>query len=200
MRDFAFGVVGLGRIGGGLARQAVARGARVVGVDRGEIDSRLVEAGVVDGGSMAGLREGLPAPRVVLVYVPGVLRGWRHGSVIRGWLVELMEREYRRKGGLAAVPAYVEDTGEVNWLVSDAMRQEVPVPVIAQAVMQLFASRERGSSGARAVAMMRHGFGAHPYGADEGIQRERRESRVGSIHPDPRPWTARDAGGSGGSP
>jgi 6-phosphogluconate dehydrogenase len=27
--------------------------------------------------------------------------------------------------------------------------------------------------------MMRHGFGGHPYGADNGIKRERREGRVG---------------------
>lgn len=27
--------------------------------------------------------------------------------------------------------------------------------------------------------MMRHGFGGHPYGPDEGIAREREEGRVG---------------------
>jgi 6-phosphogluconate dehydrogenase len=28
---------------------------------------------------------------------------------------------------------------------------------------------------------MRHGFGGHPYGKDEGIVEERREGRVGEI-------------------
>jgi 6-phosphogluconate dehydrogenase len=77
--------------------------------------------------------------------------------------------------------SHIEDTGEVNWLVADALRMEVPVPVIAQAVMQLFGSRDEKRNGARAVVAMRHGFGGHPYGPDEDIAKERRESRVGEI-------------------
>jgi 6-phosphogluconate dehydrogenase len=110
-----------------------------------------------------------------------VLRCWGNGSVIRGWLIELMEKAYRDERGLDAVPAYVEDTGEVNWLVSDAINLETPIPVIAQAVMQLFASRDDRKNWARAIAMMRHGFGGHPYGADKSIRRERREGRVGPL-------------------
>ncbi|MGB3128488.1 MAG: decarboxylating 6-phosphogluconate dehydrogenase [Dehalococcoidia bacterium] len=113
--------------------------------------------------------------------VADVLRCWRHGSVIRSWLVDLMESAYRFEGGLEAIPPYVEDTGEVNWLVNDAIRMEVPIPVISQAVMQLFASRDDKKNWARAIAMMRHGFGGHPYGPDEPIVRERREGRVGDF-------------------
>ena len=61
-----------------------------------------------------------------------VLRCWRHGSVIRSWLIDLMDGIDRKEGGLENVPAFVEDTGEVNWLVDDAMRMQVPVYVIAQ--------------------------------------------------------------------
>ena len=110
-----------------------------------------------------------------------ILRCWRHGSVIRSWLIDLMEEAYRAEGGLDKIPAYVEDTGEVNWLVNDALHMEVPIPVISQAVMQLFASRDEKRNWARAIAMMRHGFGGHPYGADESIVRERREGRVGDF-------------------
>jgi 6-phosphogluconate dehydrogenase len=60
---------------------------------------------------------------------------------------------------------------------------EVPIPVIAQSVMQLFASRDDRRNWARAIAMMRHGFGGHPYGADDGIARERHEGRVGGFVP-----------------
>jgi 6-phosphogluconate dehydrogenase len=52
-----------------------------------------------------------------------VLR-WQHGSVIRSWLVDLLEEAYRTEGGSARFPSYVEDTGEVNWLVSDALPME----------------------------------------------------------------------------
>jgi 6-phosphogluconate dehydrogenase len=110
--------------------------------------------------------------------IPGVLRCWRHGSVIRSWLVDLMEEAYRAEGGTGRIPSYIEDTGEVNWLVSDALRMEVPIPVIAQSVMQLFASRDDQATWARAIAMMRHGFGGHPYGPAEGPRHERREGRV----------------------
>lgn len=66
---------------------------------------------------------------------------------------------------------------------------ELPVPVIAQSVMQLFSSREQRKNWARAMGMMRHGFGGHSLGPQESIPRERRESRVGDIF---RPDEARD--------
>jgi 6-phosphogluconate dehydrogenase len=110
-----------------------------------------------------------------------VLRCWRHGSVIRSWLIDLMEAQYREHDGVGDVPSYVEDTGEVNWLVDDAMHMEVAVPVIAEAVMALIASRDSERVAPRAIAMMRHGFGGHPFGADDGIRRERREGRIGGF-------------------
>ena len=53
------------------------------------------------------------------------------------------------------------------------------LPVISQAVVQLFASRDEVRNWARAIAMMRHGFGAHAYGPSEAVVRERREGRIG---------------------
>lgn len=114
--------------------------------------------------------------------VAEVLRCWRHGSVIRSWLIDLMEAAYREQGGLDSIPPYVEDTGEVSWLVGDALRMEVPVPVIALSVTQLFASRDERKNWARAIGLMRHGFGGHPFGPHEAEQRERREGRVGDFY------------------
>jgi 6-phosphogluconate dehydrogenase len=89
-----------------------------------------------------------------------------------------MQRAYVEEGGLEKIAPFVEDPGEVNWLVSDALHLEVPVPVIAQSVMQLFASRDSEQTWARAIAMMRHGFGGHPYGPAEAIAVERRTGRI----------------------
>jgi 6-phosphogluconate dehydrogenase len=122
-----------------------------------------------------------------------ILSCWGHGSVIRSWLVELMEKLYRQEGGLSKVPAYVEDTGEVNWLVEDAIRMEVPIPVITQSVVQLLASRDQKHNWARAIAMMRHGFGGHPYGTDAVIVRERQTGRVGGSLARRRPTNPDDA-------
>jgi len=122
---------------------------------------------------LAHYREQLP--------VADILRNWQHGSVIRSWLVELMEKIYRQQGGMEKVPSYVEDTGEVNWLVDDALHMEVAIPVITQAVVQLVTSRDQQHDAARAIAMMRHGFGGHPFGADAGIAHERHTGRVGGF-------------------
>jgi 6-phosphogluconate dehydrogenase len=46
--------------------------------------------------------------------------------------------------------------------INDAMHMEVPVPVIAQSVMKLFTSGKKTQLWAKAIAMMRNGFGGHP--------------------------------------
>jgi 6-phosphogluconate dehydrogenase len=107
-----------------------------------------------------------------------ILYTWNHGSVVRSWLIELMKKLYDEKQGFN-VPSYVEDTGEVNWLVSDAMRMEVSIPVIAQSVMQLIASRDADHTSPKAIAMMRNGFGGHPFGTDAAIEHERHYGKVG---------------------
>ena len=110
--------------------------------------------------------------------IADILGCWSHGSVIRSWLVELMEQMFRQQGGFASVPDYIEDTGEVNWLVDDALHMEVPIPVITQSVVQLIASRDNQRNWARAIAMMRNGFGGHPYGPNAAIVDERRNGQV----------------------
>ncbi len=107
-----------------------------------------------------------------------VFRVWSNGSVIRGWLVELMTQGLREQNGLEKISDFVEDTGEVNWLVEEAIKKEIPVPVITQSVLELFRSRQRCSDAAKAVAVMRHGFGGHPFGRDEYIAKERKESKI----------------------
>jgi len=110
-----------------------------------------------------------------------IFRNWSHGSVIRGWLVELMERGLSEIRDIKEISDHVEDTGEVNWLVQEAVEKEIPIPVIAHSVIELFRSREKESDAARAIAIMRHGFGGHPYGKDEYIAKERKRSRIHRI-------------------
>ena len=111
-----------------------------------------------------------------------ILLTWNNGSVVRSWLIELMKQLYDEKQGFN-VPSYIDDTGEVNWLVNDAMQMEVSIPVIATSVMQLIASRDSVNTWAKSIAMMRNGFGGHPFGPDAGIEYERRYGRVGG-YPD----------------
>ncbi len=106
-----------------------------------------------------------------------VFENWRHGSIVRGLLVDLMA-EGLKKDTFEDIQPYIEDTGEVNWLVMEAVKKEIPIPVISQSVMELFASRGAGKDTYRAIALMRHGFGGHPFGPDEYIQNERKTSRI----------------------
>lgn len=109
-----------------------------------------------------------------------VFRNWSNGSVIRGWLVELMHQGLK-KTGIKDIESYVEDTGEVNWLVQDAINKEIPIPVISQSVMELFKSRISDDGAYEAIALMRHGFGGHPFGRDPKIARERVAARIKKI-------------------
>ncbi len=107
-----------------------------------------------------------------------IFENWSHGSVIRGWLIELMAKGLGEIKNLEEIPSFVEDTGEVNWLVHDAVEKEIPIPVIMQSVLELFRSREGENDAARAIAVMRHGFGGHPFGSDSSIAKERKTSRL----------------------
>jgi 6-phosphogluconate dehydrogenase len=110
--------------------------------------------------------------------IVAILQCRENGSVIRSWLIELMRKQLQEQNDITHIPAYVEDTGEVNWLVTDAMHMEVPIPVIAQSVMQLMASRDNENIWAKAIAMMRHGFGGHPVRRNEEIKQERMLGQV----------------------
>ena len=109
-----------------------------------------------------------------------IFKNWSNGSVIRGWLVELMEKGLMERN-FNDIQSYIEDTGEVNWLIQDALNKEIPIPVISQSVMELFRSRIKESDTYKAIALMRHGFGGHPFGKDEHIAKERETSRIQKI-------------------
>jgi 6-phosphogluconate dehydrogenase len=109
-----------------------------------------------------------------------IFKNWSNGSVIRSWLIELMEKGLRERS-LREIESYIEDTGEVNWLVQDALNKEIPIPVISQSIMELFKSRQKDSDTYRSIALMRHGFGGHPFGKEEYIAKERKTSRIEKI-------------------
>jgi 6-phosphogluconate dehydrogenase len=86
-----------------------------------------------------------------------------------------------REQNFAKIQSYVEDSGEVNWLVQDAFNKEIPIPVISQSVMELFKSRTREDDAYKTIALMRNGFGGHPFGNNEYIAEERKTSRIQKI-------------------
>ena len=86
---------------------------------------------------------------------------WNHGSVVRSWLNELAERALSRDDQLAAIRGYVEDSGEGRWTVEEAMRLDVPAPVITLSLLARLRSRQEESFGAKVIAALRKEFGGH---------------------------------------
>jgi 6-phosphogluconate dehydrogenase len=87
---------------------------------------------------------------------------WRHGSVVRSWLLDLTARGLAENPALDGIRPYVEDSGEGRWTVAEAVDLAVPVPVITLSLMQRFRSRDLNSFADKLLAMMRREFGGHP--------------------------------------
>lgn len=86
---------------------------------------------------------------------------WMHGSVVRSWLLELMEHVFRDNPDLEGIKGYVEDSGEGRWTVHEALHLNIPVPAITNALFARYASREEDCFGAKIIAALRHEFGGH---------------------------------------
>lgn len=87
---------------------------------------------------------------------------WRHGSVIRSWLLDLVSDALKKGGDLKEVEPYVEDSGEGRWTVFEAVNLNVSAPVITLSLLQRIRSRDRESFSDRLLAVMREEFGGHP--------------------------------------
>lgn len=86
---------------------------------------------------------------------------WRHGSVVRSWLLDLIAAGLAENPGLRGIKPYVEDSGEGRWTVSEAVDLEVSAPVITLSLLERFRSRDPDSFADKLLAMMRHEFGGH---------------------------------------
>ncbi len=86
---------------------------------------------------------------------------WRHGSVVRSFLLDLTAEALRQDPDLADIQGYVEDLGEGRWMVAEAVDLAVPTPVIALSLMARFRSRQENPFGARLLAALRELFGGH---------------------------------------
>jgi len=86
---------------------------------------------------------------------------WRYGSVVRSWLLELLELALKGDPGLAKVKGWVADSGEGRWTVQAAIDEDVPAPVITASLMSRFVSRQEESFSAKVIAALRNEFGGH---------------------------------------
>ena len=90
-----------------------------------------------------------------------IAESWRHGSVVRSWLLDLSAEFLEKDQNLDDVEAFVADSGEGRWTALEAVEQGVPAPVMSLALMMRFASQGKNDYAAKLLAMMRKGFGGH---------------------------------------
>jgi 6-phosphogluconate dehydrogenase len=86
---------------------------------------------------------------------------WRHGSVVRSWLLDLLARALQENPNLEGIKGYVEDSGEGRWTVQQAIDTAVPLYVIVAALFARFDSRRDESFAAKVDAALRNQFGGH---------------------------------------
>jgi len=102
--------------------------------------------------------------------VPAVVASWRHGTVIRSWLLDLMVRALETDPDLARLRGYAQDSGEGRWTVEAAVEHAVPLPAISAALFARFASRQDDSPAMKVVAALRNQFGGHAVTSPAGSE------------------------------
>jgi len=86
---------------------------------------------------------------------------WNQGSVIRSWLLELLESVFQKDERLEKIRGYVEDSGEGRWTVQEAVNSAVSAPAIALSLFRRFASRKEELFSDKILAALRNEFGGH---------------------------------------
>ncbi|RIH82853.1 6-phosphogluconate dehydrogenase, NAD(+)-dependent, decarboxylating [Meiothermus luteus] len=125
--------------------------------------AKMVHNGI-EYGMMQALAEGLhllQKKREFQIDLAALTQAWRHGTVIRSWLLDLVAQGLAEDPELKEIAPVVADSGEGRWTVQEAVELGVGVPVIAQALFSRFESQDKEGYDRRLLALMRRMFGGH---------------------------------------
>jgi 6-phosphogluconate dehydrogenase len=87
---------------------------------------------------------------------------WQRGSVVRCWLLELMDKALAEDGArLEHIAPHLEDSGTGRWTIEYAVERAIPIPAITDSVYARFSSRDTDRFSARVIAALRKQFGGH---------------------------------------
>jgi 6-phosphogluconate dehydrogenase len=90
-----------------------------------------------------------------------IAENWRHGSVVRSWLLDLLAQALEKDPQLQHLRGYVDDSGEGRWTAHEAIDRGVAAPVITLSLQQRFLSRQEDTLSNRVIAALRNEFGGH---------------------------------------
>ena len=125
--------------------------------------AKMVHNGI-EYGLMQAYAEGfalLRARQELQLDVAKIAESWRHGTVIRSWLLDLSAQILAEDDSLASVAPLVADSGEGRWAAAEAIELGVPAPVMTASLMERFASQGKADYKNRLLARMRQAFGGH---------------------------------------
>jgi len=125
--------------------------------------AKMVHNGI-EYGMMQAYAEGLALLRAKSEFnldVAKITQAWRHGTVIRSWLLDLTAEFLAEDATLESIAPFVADSGEGRWTALESIDLGVPTPVMTIALMERFASQGRGDYTHRVLSRMRQAFGGH---------------------------------------
>jgi len=124
--------------------------------------AKMVHNGI-EYGMMQAFAEGwelLEASEIV-TDVPATFHSWQEGTVIKSWLLDLLNRSLAEDPHLSRLRGYADDSGEGRWTVQAAVDLAVPLPAITASLFARFSSRQDDPPAMKMVAALRNQFGGH---------------------------------------
>ena len=126
--------------------------------------TKMIHNGI-EYGMMESFAEGLELLKgreEYAINIADVTELWRHGSVVRSWLLDLTAEALKGDQDLEKIEPYVADSGEGRWTAVEAIEQGIPAPVLTQALQVRFRSQEKSKGyGYKILSIMRNAFGGH---------------------------------------
>lgn len=90
-----------------------------------------------------------------------IAQTWVNGSLIASTLMEYVAQAFTDDQELENVAAKVDETGEGMWMIEEALRYKVALPIITQSLYARYKSKDEDQFSERVVAAMRQAFGGH---------------------------------------
>ena len=118
----------------------------------------------IEYGMMQSMAEGVEILNQKKEYnldLPQITQLWKSGSVVRSWLLDLLNDALTENPNLDGIAPYVEDSGEGRWTIQEAIDLDVPAHSITSSLFSRFYSRNSDSFGFKVLSSLRNQFGGH---------------------------------------
>ena len=90
-----------------------------------------------------------------------VSKVWANGSIIEGLLMDMVHQAVSKDAKLEGIEGKVDDSGEGQWTIEEALKLKVSIPVIAHSLFARYKSKDETKFSEKVVAAMRGEFGGH---------------------------------------